>query len=59
MHGKKELILSLAAMAASVSAYSATYQEARASMAPPGESWLLSHHDGKHPDFTSVIPNEF
>jgi len=56
MHGKKELIISLAAMAASVSAYSATYQEARASMAPPGENWLLSHHDGKHPDFTSVIP---
>ena len=52
---KKELITSLAVMVVSVSAYSATYEEARAFIEPPGKSWLLSHRDCELFDFNSVI----
>jgi CubicO group peptidase (beta-lactamase class C family) len=52
---KKEMITSLAVMVVSVSAYSATYEEAGAFIEPPGESWLLSHRDCELPDFNSVI----
>ena len=55
---KKELITSLAVMVVSVSAFSATYEEARAFIEPPSKSWLLSHHDREHPDFNSVISND-
>lgn len=55
---KKELITSLAVIVVSVSAYSATYEEARAFIEPPSKSWLLSHHDREHPDFNSVISND-
>jgi CubicO group peptidase (beta-lactamase class C family) len=55
---KKELITSLAVIFISVSAYSATYEEARAFIEPPGKSWSLSHHDRELPDFNSVISND-
>ena len=42
-------------MVVSVFAYSATYEEARAFIEPPGKSWLLSHRDCELPDFNSVI----
>jgi len=55
MNWKKELITSSVVLVVSVSAYSATCEEARASIEPPGKSWLLSHHDGELPDCTSII----
>jgi CubicO group peptidase (beta-lactamase class C family) len=48
-------LTSLAIIVVSVSAYSATYEEARAFIEPTGKSWLLSHHDCELPDFNSVI----
>ncbi len=48
-------LTSLAVMVVSVSAYSATYEEARAFIEPPGKSWLLSYHDCELPDFNSEI----
>ncbi len=48
-------LTSLAVIVVSVSAYSATYEEARAFIEPPGKSWLLSHHACDLPDFNSVI----
>jgi CubicO group peptidase (beta-lactamase class C family) len=55
---KKELITSLAVIVVSVSAYSATYEEARAFIEPLGKSWLLSHRDYEFPDFNSVVSND-
>ncbi|MHC4228700.1 MAG: serine hydrolase domain-containing protein [Planctomycetota bacterium] len=55
MNWRKELITSLAVIVVSVSAYSATYEEARAFIEPPGRSWLLSHRDCELPDFNSAI----
>ncbi len=49
---------SLAVVAVSLSAYSATSEEARTHVEPPGESRLLPHHDAEHADFTSVVPAE-
>jgi CubicO group peptidase (beta-lactamase class C family) len=48
-------LTALAVIIVSVSAYSATYEEARASIEPPGKSWLLSHRDCEILDFNSVI----
>jgi len=48
-------ITSMAVIIVSVSAYSATYEEDRASIGPPGRSWLLSDRDCELPDFNSVI----
>jgi len=48
-------LTSLAVIVVSVSAYSATYEEARAFVEPPVKSWLLSHRDWKFPDFNSVM----
>ncbi|MHC4116530.1 MAG: serine hydrolase domain-containing protein [Planctomycetota bacterium] len=48
-------LASLAVMVFSVSAYSATYKEAAASIEPPAESWLSSHPDCELPGFNSAI----
>ncbi len=48
-------LTSIAVIIVSVSAYSATCEEARASIEPPGKSWLLSRRDCELPDFNSVI----
>ncbi|MCP4262561.1 MAG: beta-lactamase family protein [Planctomycetes bacterium] len=48
-------LTSLAVIVVSVSAYSATYEEARAFIEPSGKSRLLSHRDYELTDFNSVI----
>ena len=48
-------LTSMAVIVVSASAYSATYEEARTFIEPPGESWLLSHRDCELPDFSSAI----
>ena len=51
-------LTSLAVIVISVSAYSATYEEARAFIEPSGRSSLLSYRDYELPEFNSVIRTE-
>lgn len=52
-------LASLAVMVFSVSAYSATYEESRASIEPPGKSWSSSDCNCELSDFNSAIHTDF